>query len=69
MSHVMVTIALLDAGASVKVYCDSERNLKGIFSQDQQMKDVFKAYIPRALVPRCYVQVVGTRTPSVFYAL
>ena len=30
--------------ASVEVYCDGERNLKGIFFQDEQMKDTFKAY-------------------------
>lgn len=34
----------MDAGASVEIYCDSEKNLKGIFFQDQQMKDAFKAY-------------------------
>ena len=31
-------------GASVEIYSDSERNLKGIFFQDQQMLECFKAY-------------------------
>ena len=44
MSHNLKTIAVLDAGAYAEVYCDSERNLKGIFFQDRQMKDAFKAY-------------------------
>ena len=32
------------AGASVEVYTDHERNFKGIFFQDQQMRECFKAY-------------------------
>ena len=40
----MTILSILDAGASVEIYCDCERNLKGIFFQDQQMKDAFKAY-------------------------
>lgn len=31
-------------GASVEIYTDVDQNLKGIFFQDQQMKDAFKAY-------------------------
>ena len=33
-----------DAGAFVEVYSDHEKNLKGIFFQDQQMRECFKAY-------------------------
>lgn len=40
----MTIFSVLDAGASVEVYCDSERNLKSIFFPDQRMKDAFKAY-------------------------
>ena len=32
-------------GASVEVYCDDKKNLKGIFFQDQQIIEIFKAYL------------------------
>ena len=31
-------------GASVDVYSDEARNFKGMFFQDNQMKDAFRAY-------------------------
>ena len=39
-----VIIVDLCVGASVEVYSDSEKNLKGIFFQDKQMLECFKAY-------------------------
>ena len=35
---------MLYTGAHVDVFSDDDKNLKGIFFQDQQMKDAFKAY-------------------------
>ena len=32
------------SGASVEVYSDEAKNFKGLFLQDQQMKDAFNAY-------------------------
>lgn len=37
-------MCLSPLGASVEVYSDEVKNLKGLFFQDQQMKDAFKAF-------------------------
>ena len=57
---------LLTLGAYVEVYCDSEQNLKGIFFQDQQMLEAFKAYPERFCIDATYklLELRFTRLPN-----
>lgn len=49
-------------GAFVEVYCDNEKNFKGLFFQDQQMIDTFKAY-PELLCIDATYKLVELRLP------
>ena len=40
----LILFFVIRLGASVDIYSDDEANLKGLFFQDQEMKDVLKAY-------------------------
>lgn len=39
-----IIICMLCVGASVEIFSDEERNFKGLFFQDPQMKEAFRAY-------------------------
>lgn len=44
LRYIIMYMCVSRSGASVEVYSDEGKNLKGLFFQDQQMKDAFKAF-------------------------
>ncbi len=44
MLMLQIMLFVISSGASVEVRCDADKNLKGIFFQDQAMMEAFQAY-------------------------
>ena len=62
-SRIFLLPDLCTIGASVEVYSDEDKNFKGLFFQDSQMKQAFKAYPELIFIDATYKQLeVGLPT-------
>ncbi len=66
MLMLQIMLFVISSGASVKVRCDADKNLKGIFFQDQAMMEAYPELVG---IDTTYKLITQTSFASVFNAL